>query len=116
MPFAIFISPGTFIRQEEVIPLPGTWHLALFHVGNFVVLSRDQNEHISHEWSVLSLLQSPRVVINFKNSKLLTSKTDFRVQFIGPSRLKIATDTNEAIKRSQQQKSVGADVKPSSCL
>lgn len=73
------------------------WQFALLYLGNIVIFSKSSQKHIGHIQTVLSHPRNACITLKLKKCRYFTESIDHLVHEICSRRVKIASNTKDAI-------------------
>ena len=99
MPFGLKNAPATFQRALDIILSGVRWQIRLVYLDDVIVFSKDQETHLDHLDTVLSLLRNAGVSLKLKKCFFFRPKVDYLGHVILPGKLSVARDRSAAFEK-----------------
>ena len=99
IPFGLKNAPATFQRALEIILSCVRSEICLMYLDDVIVFSKDQETHLEHLDTVLSLLRNAGVSLKLNKCFFFRSKLEYLRHFILPSKLSVARDRSAAFRK-----------------
>ena len=99
MPFGLKNAPATFQRALDIILSGVRRQICLVYLDDVIVFSKDQETHLDHLDTVLSLLRNEGVSLKLKKCFFFRPKVDYLGHVILPGKLSVARARSAAFEK-----------------
>ena len=101
MPFGLTNAPATFQRALDILLSGVKWQYCLVYLDDVIIFSNDEETHLQHVDTILTLLQNAGITLKFSKPEFFRSSVDYLGHKITQGRLEVNMKRKNALRKAK---------------